>query len=93
MGARGKRVAREHKANDLPCATTSLQPDGAVRRLTADNLRFLVRYALSRLPKGLLRDIQLDRAKRDVALDLAAERVCAQLDRHEVYAPDPSEPH
>lgn len=64
-----------------------------MRRLTADNLRFLIRYALSRLPKGLLRDIQLDRTKRDVALDLAAERVCAQLDRHEVYGPDPLEPH
>jgi hypothetical protein len=65
----------------------------AMRRLTPADLRFLIRYALSRLPKGLLRDLQLDRTKRDSALDLAADRVCAQLDGHEVHAPDPIPPH
>ena len=64
-----------------------------MRRLTAADLRFLIRYALSRLPKGLLRDLQLRQDRRDAALDLAADSVCSHLDRHEVHAPDPSEPH
>ena len=64
-----------------------------MRRLTRSDLHFLIRYALSRLPKSLLRDIQLDRTRRDVALDLAADRVCEQLARHEVHAPDPVEGH
>jgi hypothetical protein len=64
-----------------------------MRRLTAADFRFLIRYALSRLPKSLLRDIQLDRTKRDAALDLAADQVCAQFEKHEVHAPDPIEPH
>jgi hypothetical protein len=64
-----------------------------MRRLTPADLRFLIRYALSRLPKSLLRDIQLNRPKRDTALDLAADQVCAHFDRHEVHAPDPTEPH
>ena len=64
-----------------------------MRRLTPADLRFLIRYALSRLPKSLLRDIQLNRPKRDTALDLAADQVSAHFDRHEVHAPDPTEPH
>ena len=64
-----------------------------MRRLTPTDFRFLIRYALSRLPKSLLRDIQLNRPKRDRALDIAADQVCAQFDRHEVHAPDPVEPH
>lgn len=64
-----------------------------MRRLTPSDLRFLIRFALSQLPKSLLRDIQLDRAKRDMSLDLAAEKVCEHLDRHEVLAPDPIRPH
>ena len=44
-----------------------------MRRLTRKDVHFLIRYALSRLPKSLLRDIQLD--------------------RHEVHAPEPVEPH
>ena len=64
-----------------------------MRRLTPADFRFLIRFALSRLPKSLLRDIQLNRQKRDVALDIAADRVCAQFERHEVHAPDPVEPH
>ena len=64
-----------------------------MRRLSTADLRFLVRYALSRLPKSLLRDLQLNRPKRDTALDLAADSVCAHFDRHEVHAPDPTEPH
>jgi hypothetical protein len=64
-----------------------------MRRLSYADFRFLVRYALSRLPKALLRDIQLDPAKRDCALDAAAERVCAQFEGHEIRAPDPLKPH
>jgi hypothetical protein len=64
-----------------------------MRRLTPTDCRFLIRYALSRLPKSLLRDIQLNRPKRDVALDIAADQVCAQFKGHEVHAPDPVEPH
>jgi hypothetical protein len=64
-----------------------------MRRLSAADFRFLLRYALSRLPKSLLRDLQLDRARRDTALDLAADSVSAHFDRHEVLAPDPTDPH
>jgi hypothetical protein len=64
-----------------------------MRRLTPSDFRFLIRFALSQLPKSLLRDIQLSRPKRDTALDIAADRVCKQFDGHEVHAPDPIEPH
>jgi hypothetical protein len=64
-----------------------------MRRLTPTDFRFLIGFALSRLPKSLLRDIQLNRPKRDVALDIAADQVCAQFKGHEVHAPDPVEPH
>ena len=64
-----------------------------MRRLTPKDFRFLIRFALSQLPKSLLRDIQLNRPKRNVALDIAAERVCEQFKEHEVHAPDPIEPH
>ena len=64
-----------------------------MRRLAPADLRFLIRYALSRLPKSLLRDIQLSRPRRDAALDIAADEVCAHFHRHEVHAPDPDEPH
>ena len=64
-----------------------------MRRLTPKDLRFLIRFALSQLPKSLLRDIQLNRPKRDTALDIATEQVCARFDGHEVHAPDPIEPH
>jgi len=64
-----------------------------MRRLTPKDLRFLIRFALSQLPKSLFRDIQLNRPKRDVALDIAADQVCARFDGHEVHAPDPIAPH
>jgi hypothetical protein len=64
-----------------------------MRRLTPTDLRFLIRFALSRLPKSLLRDIQLNRPKRDTALDIAADQVVTHFHRHEVHAPDPVEPH
>jgi hypothetical protein len=44
-------------------------------------------------PKSLLRDIQLNRPKRDRALDMAADQVCAQFKGHEVHARDPVKPH
>lgn len=47
-----------------------------MRRLTPADFRFLIRYALSTLPKSLLQDIQRNRPKRDVALDLAADQIC-----------------
>jgi hypothetical protein len=40
-----------------------------------------------------LRDIQLNRPKRNVALDIAADRVCDRFKDHEVHAPDPEKPH
>jgi hypothetical protein len=64
-----------------------------MRRLTPTDFRFLIRFALSQLPKSLLRDIQLNRPKRDRALDMAADQVCAQFKEHEVHAPDPVKPH
>jgi hypothetical protein len=64
-----------------------------MRRLTPSEFRFLVRYGLSRLSKSLLRDIQLNRPKRDAALDIAADQMCTHFTRHEVHAPDPIEPH
>jgi hypothetical protein len=64
-----------------------------MRRLTPTDFRFLIRFALSQLPKSLLRDIQLNRPKRDRALDMAADQVCAQFKGHEVDAPDPVKPH
>jgi hypothetical protein len=64
-----------------------------MRRLTPTDFRFLIRFALSQLPKSLLRDIQLNRPKRDRALDIAADQVCAKFKDHEVQAPDPVKPH
>ena len=64
-----------------------------MRLLSPKDFHFLIRFALSQLPKSLLRDIQLNRPKRDVALDIAADRVCEQFRNHEVHAPDPAKPH
>jgi predicted LPLAT superfamily acyltransferase len=63
-----------------------------MRTLSPDELRFQLRYALSRLPKSTLRDMQLERTKRDAALDAAAEAILAQLSRYEVRAPNPLPP-
>lgn len=66
-----------------------------MRRLTPSDLRFLIWFAVSRLPKALLRDMQQgkDRAKQERAVDIATDQICARLDRHEVHAPDPIPPH
>jgi hypothetical protein len=66
-----------------------------MRRLTSSELRFLIWFAVTRLPKALLRDMQSDKdqAKRERAVDIATDQICDRLDRHEVHAPDPLKQH
>ena len=65
-----------------------------MRRIDDKELHFLMRLALQRLPKSLLRDIQSgNQVKRDAALTIAADVLLAQFGRHEIYAPDPLKSH
>jgi hypothetical protein len=66
-----------------------------MRRLTPKELRFLIWFAVSRLPKSLLADMQQgkDRTKQERAVGIATDQICARLDNHEVLAPDPIQPH
>jgi hypothetical protein len=66
-----------------------------MRRLSPQELRFLIWFAVTRLPKALLRDMQndKDRPKRERAVDIATDTICARLDGHEVHAPDPIKQH
>ena len=66
-----------------------------MRRLTPKDLRFLIWFAVSRLSKSLLADMQQgkDRAKQERAVDIATDQICARLDGHEVHGPDPIQPH
>lgn len=66
-----------------------------MRRLSPKDLRFLIWFAVTQLPKSLLADMQQgkDRAKRERAVDIATDTICARLDGHEVHAPDPIKQH
>jgi hypothetical protein len=65
-----------------------------MRRLSPKELRFLIWFAVSRLPKGLLRDMQgKDRQKFERAVDIGTDAICARLEQHEVHAPDPIKQH
>ena len=66
-----------------------------MRRLTPKDLRSLIWFAVSRLPKSLLVEMQQskDRLKQERAVDIATDRICGRLDGHEVLAPDPIPPH
>lgn len=63
-------------------------------RLARDELRFLIWFALSRLPPALLRDwAGRDRLKREQAVNRAADQLLERFEGHEVDAPDPLRPH
>jgi hypothetical protein len=66
-----------------------------MRRLSPKELRFLIWFAVTRLPKALLRDMQSDkdRGKRERAVDIATDQICDGFERHEVHAPDPLKQH
>jgi hypothetical protein len=63
-----------------------------MRTVSSDELRSALRYALGQLPKSILRDMQLDRLKRDVALTLAADRLAEAFRDLDVRSPHPPPP-
>ena len=66
----------------------------SMRRIDENELHFLMRLGLQRLPKSLLRDIQSgNQVKRDAALKIATDVLVEQFTRHEIYAPDPLKQH
>jgi hypothetical protein len=65
-----------------------------MRRLTPQEVRFLIWFAVGRLSKTLLRDMQgAHRLKQERAVNIATDIICARFDGHEVHAPDPIKPH
>lgn len=82
-----------HDADSRACPSYRLCSDRGMRRLAPEELRFSLWFALSQLPRGLVRDfLAADRRKREVALNIAADRLVERFDGHEVLAPDPAEP-
>jgi hypothetical protein len=56
--------------------------------MTPAEIRFVIRYNLSQLPKGRLRDMQIGGLKREHALDAATDQVLEYLSRYEILEPD-----
>jgi hypothetical protein len=64
-------------------------PD-SMHKLNDAEVRFLMKYAVKLLPAATLRDLQQGSStKREMALEMAADLLVAQLRRagHEVYRP------
>ena len=63
----------------------------SMHKLTDDEVRFLIKYAVKLIPAAALRDLHQGSAeKRAMAMELATDVVVAQLGRanHEIYRPE-----
>ena len=78
------RAARDTKGL---ASVRALFSTAGMRRISLQELRFSLKFALGQLSRALLRDLAGKPDRREAALDRAADALVHRLRDHEVYGP------